>query len=210
MTREQNGYADHVYRSVPGLVGGGLLLFLVVLLTGDGALSGEGRVRWISLAALLFLAPLIVAFSLRPAVYAGSERLRVRNPFRTITLPWASVEDVRASYSTEVFAADGAKYQMWAIPVSLRQRKRAARQRGGGGRTTAPAVFGGGKGPGGGGDQNGYRPQADQAVEEIRALAERHASAEAAQGVPAVRWAYEILVPAAVGGLALLLLLLLG
>ncbi|PJE96703.1 hypothetical protein CUT44_16860 [Streptomyces carminius] len=207
MTREQTGYADHVYRSVPGLVGGGLLLLLVVLLTGDGVLSGEGSVRWISLAALLFLAPLIVAFSLRPAVYAGSERLRVRNPFRTITLPWASVEDVRAAYSAEVFAAGGAKYQMWAIPVSLRQRKKAARQRGGG---PAPTVFGGGTGPGGGGDQGGYRPQADQAVEEIRALAERHASAEAAQGAPAVRWAYEILVPAAVGGLALVLLLLLG
>ncbi|NEE05781.1 PH domain-containing protein, partial [Streptomyces sp. SID7499] len=35
--------------------------------------------------------------------------------------------DVRASYSSELLAQDGTKYQLWAIPVSLRARKRAAR-----------------------------------------------------------------------------------
>jgi len=209
MTREQTGYADHTYRSGSAMVGGSLLLLLVLLLAGDGLLNGEGRTRWTALAGLLFLAPLIVAFSLRPAVFAGRERLRVRNPFRTITLPWAAVEDVRAGYSSEVFAA-GRKYQMWAIPVSLRQRKRALRQ--GGGR--APANL---SGPGSvfagnhlAGPEGTYRAQADQAVAEIRTLAGRHASDEGAQGAPDVRWAYEILAPAAAGGIALLFLQLLG
>ncbi|GAA3621089.1 PH domain-containing protein [Streptomyces chitinivorans] len=206
---EQTGYADHTYRSTMGMVGGTLLMALVVLLAADGIVSGEGRTRWLSLAALVALVPLIFAFSLRPAVYAGRERLRVRNPFRTITLPWASVEGVRAAYSAEVFAGDG-KYQMWAIPVSLRQRKKALRQDRGGGNSSvnlsghgsvfAPGLSGG----------SGYRPQADQAIDEIRALAERHASDEGAQGAPSVRWAYEVLVPAVAGGAALLLLLFLG
>ncbi|MDG9705724.1 PH domain-containing protein [Streptomyces sp. DH37] len=204
---EQTRYADHTYRSGLGMVGGSLLLVLVVLLAADGVLNGEGRTRWISLAALVTFAPLIFAFSLRPAVYAGRERLRVRNPFRTITLPWASVEGVRAAYSAEVYAGDG-KYQMWAIPVSLRQRKKALRH--GGGPASANlsgpgAVFA----PEHAGSR-GYRAQADQAVDEIRLLAERHASDEGAQGAPAVRWAYEILVPAVVGGVALLVLLLQG
>lgn len=204
---EQPGYADHVYRSGSALVGGALLLALVVLLCGDGIVNGEGRVRWLSAAGLLFLAPLITAFSLRPAVYAGRERLRVRNPFRTITLPWAAVDDVRAGYSTEVFA-DGRKYQMWAIPVSLRQRKKALRHSGGGRAPLAPPRPGAAPVPGGrGGDS---RPQADQAVEEILELSGRHSADEAAQGAPSVRWAYEILVPAAAGGAALLLLTVLG
>ncbi|MFH0242634.1 PH domain-containing protein [Streptomyces sp. HK10] len=206
---EQTGYADHTYRSAMGMVGGALLLALVVLLAADGIVNGEGRTRWISLAALAAFVPLIFAFSLRPAVYAGRERLRVRNPFRTITLPWASVEGVRAAYSAEVHAGDG-KYQMWAIPVSLRQRKKALRQGQGGGAASSNlsgpgAVFA----PGMSGT-GGYRPQADQAIDEIRTLAERHASDEGAQGAPSVRWAYEVLVPAVAGGAALLLLLFLG
>src|SRR5206468_1785221 len=78
-------------------------------------------------AALVFVVPLVFAFTLRPAVFAGADRLRVRNPFRTITVPWGAVEGVRAAYSSEVFAG-GKKYQLWAIPVSLRQRKKAVRQ----------------------------------------------------------------------------------
>ncbi len=198
MTREQPEYADHVYRSGSGMAGGALLLLLVLLLAGEGIVNGEGRVRWLSVAWLVFLVPLIVAFSLRPAVFAGRERLRVRNPFRTITLPWASVEDVRATYSSEVFAA-GAKYQMWAIPVSLRQRKKAVRK------GVDPATASAGPAL-----DAGVRAQADRAVEEIRELAERHASAEAARGAPTVRWAYEVLAPVAVGGIALLYLLFLG
>ncbi|MCI0384657.1 PH domain-containing protein [Streptomyces sp. CNQ085] len=206
---EQTGYADHTYRSIMGMVGGSLLLALVVLLAADGIVNGEGRTRWVSLAALVALVPLISAFSLRPAVYAGRERLRVRNPFRTITLPWASVDGVRAAYSTEVFAGDG-KYQMWAIPVSLRQRKKALRhgQNGGAAPANRPdpgAAFA--PGSSGSGD---HQAQADRAVDEIRALAERYSSAEGAQGAPSVRWAYEIIVPAVIGAVALLVLLLQG
>ncbi|WP_169790928.1 PH domain-containing protein, partial [Streptomyces pathocidini] len=117
-------YAERAYRSPSALAGGVLLLVLGLWMVGDAAVRGTGRTPWVAVAAMLFLAPLVVAYTLRPAVFAGPRRLRVRNPFRTVTLPWGCVEGVRAAYSSEVFAG-GRKYQLWAIPVSLRARKAA-------------------------------------------------------------------------------------
>ncbi|MEU4208631.1 PH domain-containing protein [Streptomyces sp. NPDC026206] len=170
-------YAERCYRSSAGIGGGVLLLGLAAWLGGDAIVGGEGGTPWLALAGLLFAVPLIIAFTLRPAVWAGEERLLVRNPFRTITLSWDSVEAVRAGYSSEVLAG-GAKYQLWAIPVSLRQRKRAAR---------ASAR---------GGDESSRAPS-DQAVQELNELAEQHTAGEGS--APTVRWAYELIVPALVG-----------
>ncbi|HCA84748.1 MAG TPA: hypothetical protein DEQ61_04165, partial [Streptomyces sp.] len=130
-------YADRVYRSGASLVGGALLLAIAAWLGIDAMIRGDGRTPWYALAGMLFATPLVVAFTLRPAVFAGEDRLRVRNPFRTITLPWGAVDAVRAGYSSEVLA-DDRKYQMWAIPVSLRERKKAARQRARGAAGGAP------------------------------------------------------------------------
>lgn len=103
-----------------------LLILLVGWIGGDAVAQGKGWVPWLALAALLTVIPLIVAFTLRPAVFADVERIHIRNPFRTIVVPWADVSTVRATYSSEIFTHDGAKYQLWAVPVSLRERKRAA------------------------------------------------------------------------------------
>lgn len=200
MTTEEPTYADRCYRSGAALAGGVLLLVLLAWLAGDAVLRGEGRAPLTALAVVLCAAPLIIAFTLRPAVFAGEKRLLVRNPFRTITVPWGAVDTIRAGYSSEVIA-DGVKYQLWSIPVSLRARKRASRhnarlQAGMKPRNVLSARSG----------QDDSTPReagSDQAVKELRELAERH-SAQA--GTPTVRWAYEVLVPAALGGLALLLL----
>ncbi|RLU90350.1 hypothetical protein CTZ27_20620 [Streptomyces griseocarneus] len=176
-------YADRSYRSPAGIAGGVLLLLVAAWLGGDAVFRGSGRTPWVALAGLLFVVPLIVAFTLRPVVLAGERRLLVRNPFRTITLPWGCVEDVRAAYSSEVFTADGAKYQMWAIPVSLRKRKAAARR--------------------GGGEDESTQAPADQAISEIRELAGRHADVS---GEPVVRWAFEVIVPSVVGAVLLIVL----
>ncbi|MGP4002196.1 PH domain-containing protein [Streptomyces sp. 8N706] len=207
-------YADRAYRSPAGMIGGVLLLLLALWLGGDALIRGEGRTRWLALAGLLLIVPLVVAYTLRPAVFAGAERLRVRNPFRTITLPWASVEDVRAGYSSEVFAG-GRTYQLWAIPVSLRARKRAARQAARPesgdpfGRTSSTAHTSGAA---------AGRAPSDQAVAELRELADRHGSkepapgarGEPAPGAPEVRWAYEIIGPSAAGAVLLAILLATG
>lgn len=126
-TPPQQQYAERSYRSPAALVGGALLLLLGLWLGGDALLRGVPHTKLTALFALLLGVPLVFAFTLRPLVRAGEDRLTVRNPFRTITLPWGAVEDLRAAFSAEVFTSGG-KYQLWAIPVSLRQRKKVSRQ----------------------------------------------------------------------------------
>ncbi|MET9373223.1 PH domain-containing protein [Streptomyces sp. NPDC002992] len=199
-------YADRVFRSTMGIAGGVLLLGLTGWFCGDAMIRGEGRTPWVALAGLLFVVPLVVAFTIRPAVFANDDRLRIRNPFRSVLLPWAAVADVRAGYSSEVLTRAGAKYQLWAVPVSLRQRKRVARRQARAaqddphGRTSVHARVD---------DQDRLAP-ADQTVADLRDLAERCATRPGAQGDPQVRWAYEILAPTAAGLVLLIVLLAIG
>ncbi|GAA3731013.1 PH domain-containing protein [Streptomyces tremellae] len=206
-------YADRVYRSGGGIAGGALVLALVLWLGIDAVATGGGRVPWLSLAALLFVVPLLVAFTVRPAVFAGPNGVRIRNPFRTISVPWGAMKHMKARFSTELFTRDGAKYQMWAIPVSLRQRKRTDRRlsrlersatASSGSRQSALTFASS--------DTEPKLAQADQALVEMRELADRaeENGAEAAKGAPAVRWSYEIIAPSAVGAILLIILLVLG
>ncbi|WP_418958748.1 PH domain-containing protein [Streptomyces tritici] len=196
-------YADRVFRSSMGVVGGVMLVGLGGWLGGEALVRGEGRTPWLALAALLFLVPLVVAFTFRPAVFVNDDRLRIRNPFRTIVLPWAQVADVRAGYSSEVFAQSGAKYQLWAIPVSLRQRKKAARAQA---RSAAEDPHGHTSATAAVDDKDRIAP-ADRAIADLREQAERCAARPGAQGETSVRWAYEILAPA-LAGLVLTVVLL--
>ncbi|MDN3295884.1 PH domain-containing protein [Streptomyces ficellus] len=192
-SRQQPEYADRSFRSPLGIVGGLLLLGFAAWIGGDGLVNGEGRTPWITLASLLIAVPLVVAFTFRPVVYANEDRMRVRNPFRTIDLPWAAVADVRAGYSSEVLTQDGTRYQLWSVPVSLRERKRAARRQARAGSPGDPAAA-----PSAG---------ADQTIADLRELAERCAARPGAQGAPRVRWAYEIIGPVAAGVILLVVLL---
>lgn len=216
-------YADRAYRSVAGIAAGVLLLLLGGWLGADALVRGSGQARAVAVAALVAGVPLVVALTLRPVVYAGEERLRVRNPFRTIIVPWARVEEIRARYSSEVVTED-ATYQMWAIPVSLRARKKANRRRdraaGGGGlfspssRTalTDPAM----RRPEGTGAgdldpaSDDVTPTADKSIRELRELAHVYADREGAQGPVSVRWAYEIVGPAVAGAVALIVVIAVG
>ncbi|RSS75616.1 PH domain-containing protein [Streptomyces sp. WAC06614] len=178
---EEPAYADRIYRSPMAQVTGVLLLAVILWLCGDAVVRGHDSAPWYGVACALLAVPLVVAFTLRPAVFANDDRMRVRNPFRTVVLPWATVDAVRAGYSSEVLA-DGHKYQLWSVPVSLRERKRATRKGGG-------------------------AAGADRTVAELQELAERCAQRRAAQGSVAVRWAYEIIAPAAAGAILLAVLL---
>ncbi|MFJ2670422.1 PH domain-containing protein [Streptomyces sp. NPDC087525] len=210
-------HADRVFRSSGGMVGGGLLLALTLWIGGDALFRGTGGTPWLALAAMLFLVPLVIAFSLRPAVYANADRLRIRNPFRTITLPWGAVSTVRAQFSCEALTEDGRKFQLWAVPVSLRQRKRAnrAQMRGASGRASGGAGGGASGGASGGagsgaGAAEVRMAQADRTVADLRELSDGAESRPSAQGEPTVRWAYEVLGPAAAGLIVLIVLLLIG
>ncbi|WP_030154959.1 PH domain-containing protein [Streptomyces sp. NRRL S-244] len=211
---EEPAYADRVYRSPMAVVTGVLLLALVAWLCGDAIVRGSGNAPWFAAAIALLAVPLIVAFTIRPAVFANDDRLRVRNPFRVIELPWAAVDAVRAGYSAEVLAG-GSKYQLWSVPVSLRERKKASRQQS----RQELSRRGGLSGKGATGSQGKAGPtasaepqraQADQVVGELRELAERGASRAGAQGSVRVRWSYEVLAPAALGAVLLIVLLVIG
>lgn len=207
---ETQTYADHCYRSPSAFAGGVFLLALALLLALDAVIGGSGRTPWAALAGMLLFVPLVVAFMLRPAVFAGQEKLRVRNPFRTVAVPWPAVESLQAGYTSEV-VADGTKYQLWAIPVSLRARKTAFRHnaRLRAGQTPTSGFLGLGRSLPTEADRAEKRAASDQAIDELRELALAHGEdghAPAPTGPVTVRWAYEILGPALLGALALAVL----
>ncbi|MCX5341306.1 PH domain-containing protein [Streptomyces atratus] len=213
-------YADRTFRSPAGIAGGVLLLLLICWIGGDAVFRGDGRVPWLALAGLLTAVPLVVAFTLRPVVLADEQRIKIRNPFRTITMPWSAVADLRAGYSSELFTEDGAKYQLWAVPVSLRQRKKAARQQSRRSlddpydRTSVHADVR---------DTKSRTATADQTMADLRELMERAktgagsgkssksvATSDSSSSSVSVRWAYEVIAPAVVGAVLLVVLLATG
>ncbi|WP_369224956.1 PH domain-containing protein [Streptomyces sp. R39] len=223
---------DRIYRSPQALIGGVLLLVIVGWLGIDALFRGQGRTPWLALAALILIVPLVAAFTLRPAVFANEDRLRVRNPFRVITLPWGEIASLRSGYSNEVIVKSGAKYQLWSVPVSLRGRKKVARRQAKAesdarrGRTGGGTRFGAGRGLGGFDGFGGFggaggrgeldheagplRTETDKVMDDLREMLESRGSAESAQGEITVRWAYEVAAPAVAGAVLLAVLLAVG
>lgn len=212
---------DRIYRSPMALVGGVLLLAVIAWLGFDALFKGHGRAPWLALAGMILVVPLVIAFTLRPAVFAGEDRLRIRNPFRVISLPWGEIASLRSGYSNEVVVKAGGKYQLWALPVSLRARKKAevrkARAAADAGRGGQPARrgLGGLGGFGGAGTSAGVpagptRAEADRAMDDLRELLERRGEAESARGEITVRWAYEVAAPVVAGAVLLAILLATG
>ncbi|MFC9962037.1 PH domain-containing protein [Streptomyces nigra] len=216
---------DRVYRSPMGMLGGALVLVIALWLGIDALVIGAGRTPWLALAALILIVPVITAFTLRPAVYANEERLRIRNPLRVVVLPWGQVASLRSRYSNEVVTASGATFALWAIPVSLRARKKAARQtaaaergagrggRRGGGRDLGLGLDASG---GGAGASSGpVRAETDKVMDELRELLERWEERASRTDAPSVgevsvRWAYEVIGPAVAGAVLLVILLATG
>ncbi|MDH6225357.1 MULTISPECIES: PH domain-containing protein [Streptomyces] len=184
-----------VFRSNSAIAGGILLTLVFGALALDAIVNGTARTAWSALAVVLIVAPVVVAFTFRPAVHVDEDRLRVRNPFRTVTLPWGAVAAFRSGYSHEVLDTGGRRYQLWALPVSLRARKKAQRVKARQdavspvGMSTDGVAAGVAAAPG--------RGDTDRIVDDLRELQERRASA--APGEVTVRWAYEIFAPVLAG-----------
>jgi hypothetical protein len=116
-----------VYRGAPALIGGAL----VALFCGIGAIDlivESGSRDLIGASILLLVAVLAALYGVYPAAFAWTDRLVVRNPFRTIELPWTAVTDLSARLSF-IAHTETRRFTIWAIPVSLRERRRADRHR---------------------------------------------------------------------------------
>ncbi|MFE9422270.1 PH domain-containing protein [Kitasatospora sp. NPDC006697] len=204
-------YPDQVFRSTPGMISGVLLLVVAGWLIVDAIASSTGKTPWVALAAAPVFALPVIAYTLRPAVSVGVDRLLVRNPLRTVTIPWAQVEALRAGYSAEVVAA-GRTYQMWAVPVSLRQRKKASRRammETAAGDPRLGRISQAGKGRRGAvpGAPDPNRAWSDQVVDIIREQAERNSIRPTAKGEVTASWCWWIILPTLAGLAALITLI---
>ncbi|WP_034089905.1 PH domain-containing protein [Streptacidiphilus albus] len=219
-------FADRVYRSTMGAVAGGLLIVLILWLFVDTVLHGHGRDVWLALSGTVCFVPLLGAYTMWPCVRTNAQRLVVRNPLRTITVPWAALETVRATLSVEM-EAEGRKFQLWAIPVSLRQRKRSNRQamKATTGETGGFGLLGRGRavrdpyltgGPGRNAPMQPTAPSralADAAVDEILKQRDTQLTAQgeaALSGQVQVAWTWWIIAPIVGGAIALAALLIAG
>ncbi|MEH0545515.1 PH domain-containing protein [Streptomyces sp. NPDC054884] len=207
---------DRIFRSPAGIATGAVSLAVVLGLGVIAVVSTGGATLWKSLAGMLLVVPLLFALTLRPAVFADDDRLRVRNPFRTVTLPWEAVSGLRAGHSNEVFDQLGTKYQLWAIPVSVRGVRQAGYEQmrmvesslvPGGQPLNRRGLFDAGRPDRPTAETKRLRPSSGSAIDSLRALQEAGAATQEGQGRPEVRWAYEIIVPASVGLVLLLTLL---
>ncbi|MEU8138843.1 PH domain-containing protein [Streptodolium elevatio] len=175
------------YRSKPAVFTGVALLAAGLWLVVDSLVRADGKASVTVVGAVVAVGAVVVALTLRAAVFAGPEMLRIRNPFRTIEIPWGAVQEVRAEYSLEV-RADDRKFHIWSIPVSLRERKRAMRVNS---RSAAESPYG---------SQHHEIAQAalaDHAVADFRGMAEQ--MGKESTGPVKVAWSWEILAPLAAG-----------
>lgn len=116
-----------VYRG-PAATIGGVIIMLFCLFGFIDLLVEAGTADLAGAAALLLVGLLGFVFGPYPAAFTDDRGLRVRNPFRFIDLPWSQVAEVEARLSFIAKTADK-KFTVWAIPVSLHDRRKAERQR---------------------------------------------------------------------------------
>lgn len=105
-------------RTIRGTAGPVWLVVVGVLVLG---LLVDVLVRGSLLDALLIAPWLLLpmwavwAFLASPRVFADGEGIAVRNPLRTTSGPWASVDDLRMRWQAEVVFHGGRRVQAWSM-----------------------------------------------------------------------------------------------
>jgi hypothetical protein len=128
-TQPTNGPADKptVYRGPLALAGGVIVLLFCVAGAVD-LLAEVGSADLPGAAAMLLVGSLAFAYGVVPAAFSSDESLVVRNPLRTIELPWGTVTRLSAQLSFIVHTAHR-RFTVWAVPVSVRDRRKVDRAR---------------------------------------------------------------------------------
>jgi hypothetical protein len=130
-TPTPTGEKPTVYRALSSLVSGGLMVAFGLLLASTMAFGSDKHPIGTALGVLLFAAGLVGG--LYPAAKSHADRLEIVNPFRRIVVPWPRVEEVSARLSLVVLtkpepgAEAGHKFTVWAVPVSMHDRRKADR-----------------------------------------------------------------------------------
>ena len=117
------------YRTVGSLGTGALLVvFGAIFLFAFGLGSEKHPVG--SMVGLVMVVCGVIG-GLYPAAFSHPDRLSIRNPFRRIDVSWPRVESISARLSTvvETVPEEGKphKYTIWAIPVSMHDRRKSDR-----------------------------------------------------------------------------------
>ncbi|MCF2529804.1 PH domain-containing protein [Yinghuangia soli] len=175
------------YRSKPALFTGVVMVAVGLWLIVDSALRGTGGDTVTIIGSVLAAGALVVALTIRAAMYAGPDKLLIRNPFRTVEIPWGAVQEVKAEYSLEV-RADDRSFHIWAVPVSLRERKRAIRANS---RSLGEDPYGSSR------INEPVAATADHAVADIRGMAEQFA--KTSTGPVRAVWCWPVFAAIAVG-----------
>jgi hypothetical protein len=127
VTNESPTAKPTVYRGAGTFIGG-LLVVVLCLLGALDLLIEAGTQDLPGAAVLLLVGSLAFVYGVYPAAFSGEDTLVVRNPFRIITLPWPTVIELAARLSFLVYT-ENAKFTVWAVPVSLRERRKMERDR---------------------------------------------------------------------------------
>ncbi|MDQ0688648.1 hypothetical protein QFZ56_007611 [Streptomyces achromogenes] len=181
---------DRIFRSPVGIATGAVLLVVFLWLGISTVVSAERR------HALESAGRDAAGHSPVDRLHhaAGSLRRRppvaLRNPFRTITLPWGTVSGLRAGHSNEVFGQTGAKYQLWAVPVSVRGVRQAGYEQlrmvesslvAGGQPLNRRGLFDAGRPDAPSAETERLRPRSGRTTDSLRALQEAGATTKKGQ-----------------------------
>jgi hypothetical protein len=117
------------YRTVGSLATGALLVVFGAIFILAFGLGSDKHPVGATVGFLMLVSGVIGG--IYPAAFSYSDRLSVRNPFRRIDISWPRVDSVTARLSmvVETLPEEGKshKYTVWAIPVSMRDRRKADR-----------------------------------------------------------------------------------
>jgi hypothetical protein len=117
------------YRTVGSLGTGALLMVFGVIFLFAFGLGSEKH----PVGAMVGLLMLVGGFvgGVYPAAFSYTEYLLIRNPFRRVEIAWPRVDSVAARLSTMVETVpEGGKrrkFTIWAVPVSMHERRKADR-----------------------------------------------------------------------------------
>jgi hypothetical protein len=115
------------YRGAGAMVGGAVVILFCIGGAVD-LLAEVGKADMPGASIMLLVAALAFAYGVYPAAFSGTDSLVVRNPLRTITMSWGIVTKLTAQLSFIAYTTTE-RYTVWAVPVSLRDRRRAERAR---------------------------------------------------------------------------------